>query len=63
MTSSTAELLIEQSEAVGMDIRNLEENIREEAFDKPQQLLALRDLLELYRQLARQLHATIALFE
>jgi hypothetical protein len=54
---------IEQSEAVEMDIRNLEENIREEAFDRPAQLLALKNLLDLYRRVAKELHVTIALFE
>jgi len=42
MISSIAELLIEPSEAVRMDIRNPEENIREVAFDSVKQLHSLR---------------------
>jgi len=63
MTSITAELLIEQSEAVRMDIRNLEENIRDVTFDSPKQLLAVKKLLEMYRRLEDELHDAIALFE
>ena len=63
MTSITAELLIEQSEAIRMDIKNLEENIREVTFDTPKQLLALKKLIDMYRRLEDELHDAIALFE
>jgi len=48
MISSIAELLIEPSEAVRMDIRNPEENIREVAFDSAKQRHSLKKLLELH---------------
>ena len=63
MTSLTAELLIEQSEAVKMDIRNLEDAIREIPFDRTEQILALRDLHTAFSNLEQQLHRAIALFE
>ncbi len=63
MTAITAELLIEQAEAIKMDIVNLEDTIRDVPFEHPQQLLALRNLHTAYQNLERQLHRTIALFQ
>ncbi len=63
MTSITAEFLIEQSEAIKMDIKNLEDVIRDVPFDHPEQLLALRDLHSAYQNLELLLHRTIALFQ
>lgn len=63
MTSITAELLIEQSEAIKMDIKNLEDTIRDVPFEYPEQLFALRNLRTAYQALEQQLHRTIALFQ
>lgn len=63
MVSITAEFLIELSEAVTMDIKNLKDAIRDLPCEKPEQLLALHDLHNAYQNLEQQLHRTIALFQ
>jgi hypothetical protein len=63
MTSITAELLIEQSEAIKLAIQNLEHPIRNIPFDTPEQLLALSDLLVAYHGIEQQLHRAIVLFQ
>lgn len=63
MTAITAEFLIEQSEALKMDIKDLEDIIRDVPCESPEQLFALRDLHTSYQNLEQQLHRAITLFQ